>query len=375
MTDTPDIDYLDFESYFLDFDLLDMIFSSEYSNKFLLKHVRELFLKKGIICYANTWSGLSSSLSYINLEPDFVNELFQLIEKKDMFELEIMDLIIKNRTFNVYDVNAILNNFNYIVLDNKKSVKLISSAKDRLNFIHVRFSYINSIVFGRMPVKSNFIGYVLILVNQENLDTILNIYIIVKHKSDFTITKKAVHRVFYDSDLTIEEKFFEVPIEERVKISGEFFRQLESNNIEIIGVIDSKSKRIGARDSSHETSFRSRQLTAKHYDFEDYESVFNEISQKRRELAFLTIAILINQQFPGIIIIVTINYINRVTIKINNSYEYTGDLDENIFDQTLSRHSFEKLLHLPKVDLSDTKKFYICEKLFSHLKPLLKNNE
>ena len=190
----PIIEYREIQPYFLKMDDIKSIISFLKSP---LKLFRDFYKSRGIIDFSHYRRNFCQNVPKINLNLESSSVIFDLVESKRNFELSIIRINIPEENLTLNDLNSVFNerSGSEDEIHIKRSPKLESSLIGNLNYIHIQLKYKHSKIIARKVMKFDLTSYALCEVDNDDNGTIIDVSIILKHDTDYTIIRDGIKKI------------------------------------------------------------------------------------------------------------------------------------------------------------------------------------
>ncbi len=366
MKDIPDIKYDAVQPNYLDINKIKMIANSNAAN---LKNLRKLYISKGVIDFSDTKKNFSQNISTINLSPYFASEIIDLIYSKGKFELGTLTITIDD-VLTIGDIRNIIDERQQHTLNVYRNPVVQPPSLEKERFVHIKMVYDYLLWKGKDPITLKLTSYALCEIkNSDDNKTILDVSVIIRHNTDYNVMKDSLTRIFsekFGNNYTMKE--FNINIDlNQVDILKRTFKNLYEE-CDIKGIVRSKTRKPGERDSSKPFVYRSGKLDADKFDFEEPDDLVNEAKKENWTFDKIYFSFL-DKIISNVIIVCSYNFSQyRTTIKFELAKLFEGDIDDVLRNEDTGEKSYSKFEELNDEDLDYGMKFVILNKLIKILK-------
>jgi len=205
--------------------------------------------------------------------------------------------------------------------------------------------------------------------NLGNNKSQVDISVIIRHDTDFTVFRDAIERIFY---LEYGNGSNMIPLnipgdKKQINIIKQTYDKIVKE-LDIQGLIECEILRFGARDESKSIFLRPRKLRGKDFDFEDIDELIEAVKKDKWIFHSFTFAFLDDFK-PNYLIKCSYHFKTyKTTVKFISSNFSEEDFKSILVDDETKRRSVEKMKELKHEDLEYDEKFYILHRLISYLK-------
>lgn len=366
MKEIPTISFDDIHPDFLNSEEIKMILNSQSAN---LTNFRELYISFGIIDFSDTKENFAQNLSTVHFNIDFASNFIDVIYSKSKFELGIITIIVEDDV-SIEEIQDIIYEKEQKTINVSYNPRVRASHLEHDKYVHIKFMYKISIFAGKKPVIAHLTSYGIGTVkNLGNNKSQVDISVIIRHDTDFTVFRDAIERIFY-LEYGNGSKMIPLNIpedKEQINIIKQTYNKIVKE-FDIQGLIECEILRYGARDESKSIFLRPRKLRGKDFDFEDIDELIEAVKKDKWIFHSFTFAFLDDFK-PNYLIKCSYHFKPyKTTVKFISSNFSEEDFKSILVDDETKRRSVEKMKELKHEDLEYDEKFYILHRLISYLK-------
>ena len=362
----PTISFDETHPDFLNSEEIRMILHSNSAN---LTNFRELYISHGVIDFSNKKENFAQNVSTLHFNIDFASSFIDVIYSKGKFELGIITIIVEDDV-SIEDIQGIIYKKIQKEIDISYKPRVRACYLEHDKFVHIKFVYKITILAGRKPVIAHLTSYGIGTVkNLGKNKSQIDISVIIRHDTDFTVFRDAIERIFYleygDGRIMIP---LNIPSDgKQVNIIKQTYNKIVKE-FDIQGLVECELLRHGARDESKSIFLRPRKLRGKDFDFEDMDELIEAV--KKGKWIFNSFSFAFLDDFkPNYLIKCSFHFKTyRTTVKFISSKFSEEDIKLLLIDDETKRRSVDKMNELVHEDLEYDEKFHILHRLISYLK-------